>query len=63
MPYLWTVILMAAESTMIPIPSEAVMTPAGALAALGKANAVLLVIAGMVGSVIGSIVSYYIGKK
>lgn len=37
---------MALESSLFPVPSELVMIPAGYLAAAGKLNPVLVVLAG-----------------
>jgi membrane protein DedA with SNARE-associated domain len=52
------VILMAIESSVLPLPSELVMPPAGYLAAQGKMNAVAAVLCGTVGSVLGALVNY-----
>lgn len=52
------VMLMAIESSVLPLPSELVMPPAGYLAAKGQMNGVLAVVAGTVGSVIGALVNY-----
>jgi membrane protein DedA with SNARE-associated domain len=51
-------VLMAIESSVLPLPSELVMPPAGYLAAKGQMNSVLAVAAGTVGSVIGALVNY-----
>jgi membrane protein DedA with SNARE-associated domain len=60
------VVLMAIESSVLPLPSELVMPPAGYLAAKGHMNAVLAVAAGTVGSVLGALVNYalalYVGE-
>ncbi len=60
------VVLMAIESSVLPLPSELVMPPAGYLAAKGQMNAVLAVVAGTLGSVIGALVNYglalYVGE-
>jgi membrane protein DedA with SNARE-associated domain len=51
-------VLMAIESSVLPLPSELVMPPAGYLAAKGHMNGVLAVAAGTLGSVIGALVNY-----
>ncbi len=51
-------ILMAIESSLLPLPSELVMPPAGYLAAKGHMNGWVAVAAGTVGSVIGALVNY-----
>ncbi len=51
-------VLMAIESSVLPLPSELVMPPAGYLAAKGQMNGVLAVVAGTLGSVIGALVNY-----
>jgi membrane protein DedA with SNARE-associated domain len=52
------VVLMAIESSILPLPSELVMPPAGYLAAKGQMNGILAVAAGTLGSVIGALVNY-----
>lgn len=52
------VVLMAIESSVLPLPSELVMPPAGYLAAKGHMNAGLAVAAGTLGSVLGALVNY-----
>src|SRR5919109_2473474 len=52
------VLLMAIESSVLPLPSELVMPPAGYLAAKGQMNGWIAVAAGTVGSVIGALVNY-----
>lgn len=56
-------VLMAVESSVFPLPSELVMPPAGYLAAQGRMNAVLAVIAGTGGSVVGALVNYLVAQK
>jgi membrane protein DedA with SNARE-associated domain len=60
------VVLMAIESSVLPLPSELVMPPAGYLAAKGQMNGVLAVLAGTLGSVVGALVNYglalYVGE-
>jgi membrane protein DedA with SNARE-associated domain len=60
------IVLMAIESSILPLPSELVMPPAGYLAAKGQMNGVLAVLAGTFGSVLGALVNYglalYVGE-
>lgn len=55
------IILMAMESMVVPIPSEAVMPFAGFLISSGQFSFVGVIIASTVGSLIGSLISYFIG--
>ena len=52
------VVLMAIESSVLPLPSELVMPPAGYLASKGHMHAGLAVAAGTLGSVLGALVNY-----
>jgi membrane protein DedA with SNARE-associated domain len=52
------VVLMAIESSVLPLPSELVMPPAGYLAAKGHMSGWLAVVAGTLGSIIGALVNY-----
>ncbi len=61
--YLGVFILMTLESMVFPIPSEAVMPFAGFLVASGSMDFVAVIIASTLGSIFGSLVSYYIGMK
>jgi len=60
--YFGIFILMAMESMVIPIPAELVMPFAGFLSASGKMNMILIIIFSTLGSLFGSLLSYYIGK-
>lgn len=60
--YTGVVILMAIESSFLPLPSELVIPPAAWLASEGKMNLYFLVLAGTVGSVIGASVNYFLSK-
>ena len=53
------VALMAMESSVLPVPSELVMPPAGYWAAKGEMNFALVVVCGVVGSIIGALANYY----
>jgi membrane protein DedA with SNARE-associated domain len=52
------VVLMAIESSVLPLPSELVMPPAGYLAAKGQMNGWVAVAAGAIGSVLGALFNY-----
>ena len=58
MGYPGIVILMAMESSVLPVPSELVMPPAGYLAAKGEMNLVVAIACGVVGSVLGALANY-----
>lgn len=60
--YPGVLILMVMESMIFPVPSEAVMPFAGFLAGQGKLNLIIVIISSSFGSIIGSVISYYIGK-
>ncbi|MFM2320446.1 MAG: hypothetical protein RLZZ215_3067 [Pseudomonadota bacterium] len=51
-------ILMAMESTVLPIPSELVLIPAGYLAHQGEMNFGLILLAATVGSLVGASLNY-----
>jgi membrane protein DedA with SNARE-associated domain len=53
-------VLMAIESSVIPLPSELVMLPAGILAMEGKLNLWSSIFAGTAGSLAGALVNYYL---
>ena len=59
-------ILMAMESSILPVPSEIVIPPAAFWAAQGRMSFIGVVLAGTVGSYIGSVLNYffalYLGK-
>lgn len=59
--YLGVMILMVFESMIAPIPSEAVMPFAGFLIYEGKFTWLGVGIASTLGSIIGSVISYYLG--
>lgn len=58
--YLGVIILMALESMIFPVPSEAVMPFVGFLIQSGKMDLYLGILASSIGSIIGSLLSYYI---
>lgn len=53
--------LMALESSLFPVPSEAVMIPAGYLAATGKISLLGALLAGTLGSMFGASCNYILG--
>lgn len=59
-------LLMLLESTIVPIPSEFVLPPAGFLSAEGEMNIFLVILLGILGSDLGAtinyVVSYYVGR-
>lgn len=55
------ILLMAIESANIPLPSEVIMPFSGFLVASGQLNLWLVALAGAIGCVVGSVVSYWIG--
>src|SRR2546427_4898627 len=58
MGYPGIVVLMAVESSILPLPSELVMPPAGYLAAKGEMTFVVAVACGVLGSILGALANY-----
>jgi len=52
-------LLMAMESSVIPVPSELVMPPAGYLAFQGKMNMAVAILCGTLGSLAGAYANYF----
>nr|WP_223913319.1 DedA family protein [Geobacter sp. AOG1] len=52
-------LLMAMESSVIPIPSELVMPPAGYLAQQGEMNMFVAILCGTAGSLVGAYANYF----
>jgi membrane protein DedA with SNARE-associated domain len=52
-------LLMAMESSIIPIPSELVMPPAGYLAQQGKMSMTVAILCGTIGSLVGAYANYF----
>ncbi|HHP7230878.1 MAG TPA: DedA family protein [Xenococcaceae cyanobacterium] len=60
--YVGIALLMFLENLFPPIPSELIMPLAGFVVTQGKLNFTYVVIAGVVGSVLGALPWYYLGK-
>ncbi|MEK0447111.1 MAG: hypothetical protein RLZZ399_2432 [Verrucomicrobiota bacterium] len=60
--YAGVVLLMALESTIFPVPSEVVIPPAAFWAQQGKLSLFGVVLAGTVGSYLGSAVMYWLAR-
>jgi membrane protein DedA with SNARE-associated domain len=52
-------LLMAMESSVIPLPSELVMPPAGYLAQQGQMNMAIVILCGTAGSLAGAYINYF----
>ncbi len=61
--YAGIILLMALESSFFPFPSEIVVPPAGFLAAAGKMNIYVVIFCGILGSVMGALVNYFIASR
>lgn len=59
--YIGLMVLMAIESSFIPMPSEIIIPPAAYLASLGKMNIFIIILMGTLGSLIGAIFNYVLG--
>lgn len=59
--YLGIFLLMTLESALIPIPSEVTMPFAGSLVSLGKFDFFIVVLAGTLGNLLGSLLAYALG--
>ena len=62
MGYPGILLLMAMESSIIPVPSELVMPPAGYLVHQGKMNMALVILCGTIGSLIGAYANYFVSR-
>src|SRR5204862_5166274 len=60
--YLGIIVLMAMESSIFPGPSEIVIPPAAFLAAQGKLSFTGVVLAGVIGSYLGSAITYWASR-
>lgn len=62
MGYLGIFLLMAMESSVLPVPSELIMPPAGYLVQQGKMNMWLVITSGTLGSLAGAYANYFVAK-
>jgi membrane protein DedA with SNARE-associated domain len=60
--YVGIIVLMAMESSIFPVPSEIVIPPAAFLAAQGKLSFTGVVLAGVLGSYLGSAITYWAAR-
>jgi membrane protein DedA with SNARE-associated domain len=60
--YLGVIVLMAMESSILPVPSEIVIPPAAFWAAQGQMTVTGVVLAGTFGSWLGSAISYWVSR-
>ena len=63
MSYPGIFLLMVFESALIPIPSEIIMPFSGFLVTSGKFHPFAVIIAGSLGNLVGSVLTYYVGIK
>lgn len=61
--YAGIIVMMGLESSFIPFPSEVVIPPAGYLTVHGDMNIVLVIACGILGSLVGASVNYWIGLR
>ena len=60
MGYWGIFLLMFLESTFFPFPSEIIMVPAGYLVYKGEMNLYIVILIGILGSVLGALLNYYL---
>jgi membrane protein DedA with SNARE-associated domain len=61
--YLGIFIGMFLESTLVPLPSELVMIPAGLAVSSGEMNIYIALFVGVLGNVVGAVFSYYLAAS
>ncbi|MBT5828436.1 MAG: DedA family protein, partial [Alphaproteobacteria bacterium] len=60
--YIIILLLMMIESSFIPFPSEIIMIPAGYLASKGSLDISLVILSGVLGSILGASLNYFLAK-
>jgi len=60
--YLIIFLFMTIESSFVPFPSELVMIPAGYLVAKGSLSLSMAILSGILGSIAGAMINYYLAK-
>lgn len=63
MGYFGIFVMMGLESSFFPFPSEVVIIPAGYLASQNQMNLLLSITIGIAGSIMGSLLNYYLAYK
>jgi membrane protein DedA with SNARE-associated domain len=63
MGYVGVFILMAIESSFLPLPSEIIIPPAAYLAFKGDFNVYFVILCGTFGSLFGALVNYYLARS
>ncbi len=61
--YIGIFFMMFLESSFFPFPSEVVMIPAGYLASKGEMNIYIAIVVGIIGSLAGAILNYFLAVK
>lgn len=61
--YTGIALLMAIESSFLPLPSEVVIPPAAYLASQGRMTLLLVIIAGTLGSILGASFNYFLSRS
>jgi len=62
MGYIGIFLLMAMDSSIVPIPSEIIMPPAGYLVHQGKMDMTLVILSGTLGSLFGAYANYFAAR-